>query len=261
MAAAPVIETADLSVGYGEAPVLRHVDLVVRAGEIVTIIGGSGCGKSTLLKTILGLLPPLGGRMQLFGKALHELGEAERTALMTRIGMLFQGGALLNSLPVADNVALPLVEHTGLPRDVVGEIVTTKLAQVGLGHAGPLYPDQLSGGMRKRAALARAMALDPEILFCDEPSAGLDPVTAAGIDTLLLQLRDTFNVTVVVVTHELESIKTIADHVVMLGGGRRLFDGPLAAALESPITEVREFFGRKRLAPGAPRGPNTGGTA
>lgn len=240
---------------YGERTILNGVDLTVAPGEIRVILGGSGCGKSTLLKHCIGLLEPAGGRVRLLGRDLTALEGPERTALLTRVGVLFQNGALLGSLPIGENVALPLREHTDLPEPVIREIVRLKLAQVELSHAEYLLPSELSGGMRKRAALARAMALDPDILFCDEPSAGLDPLTSAELDELLLRMRDRFGMAVVVVTHELMSIERITDRALMLSGGHVIADGPLDAVRATDHPEIRAFF--ERLAAGEMRGRPT----
>jgi phospholipid/cholesterol/gamma-HCH transport system ATP-binding protein len=208
------------------------------------VLGGSGCGKSTLLKHCIGLLEPAAGSVRLLGEELLALDGPERERLLSRIGVLFQYGALLGSLTIAENVALPLRERTDLDEEVIAEIVRLKLALVELSHAEHLLPSELSGGMRKRAALARAMALDPEILFCDEPSAGLDPLTSAELDALLLRLRDRFGMAVVVVTHELASIEKISDRVLMLSAGKVIADGPLAEVKASAHPEIRAFFGR-----------------
>ncbi len=244
--AAPIIEVRDLTAGYGGEPVLRDLTLDIARGRVTTIVGGSGCGKSTLLKCVVGLLRPWSGTVRVAGMDLFAVDEDERDQALSRVGLLFQQGAMLNSVSVADNVALPLREHTSLPPAVVREVVRLKLELVGLAHAADLLPSELSGGMRKRAALARAMALDPDLLLCDEPSAGLDPQTAADLDRLILRLKDTFRMTVVVVTHEIASIETIADDVVMLApGGRLVFQGTLGEARASAIPEVADFFARR----------------
>lgn len=229
---------------YGDNVVLDGVDLQVRRGTIHVILGGSGSGKSTLLKHVIGLLEPAGGDIRLLGLDLATADEPEYEAVMSRVGMLFQGGALLNSLSLHDNVALPLREKTELPEAIIDDIVRMKLDQVSLLHAAERTPPELSGGMKKRAALARAMALDPEILFCDEPSAGLDPVTAVELDDLLIDLRDRFGMTIVVVTHELASIDKIADDVTMLGKGRVVASGRLADVRKYDMPHVRAFFDR-----------------
>lgn len=239
----PVV-VRDLVARYGSRTILDGVDVTVRTGEIRVILGGSGSGKSTLLKTIIGLLKPAAGRVELLGCDLALADEPEREKVLGRIGMMFQAGALLNSMTLHDNVALPLRERTDLPASIIDDMVTMKLEMLDLGAARDRAPKELSGGMLKRAAIARAMALDPEILFFDEPSAGLDPVTAAGLDSLLLAIRDRFGMAMVVITHELESIRTIADQVTMLGHGRVIADGPLDEIEASDIESVRAFFRR-----------------
>ena len=239
------VEVEGLIARYGSRTVLAGVDLYVRPREIRAILGGSGSGKSTLVKHVVGLLRPHGGTLRLLGVDLGEADESERGRLLGRIGMLFQGGALLNSMTVFDNVALPLRERTALSPVVVSEVVRMKLALVGLDGTEHLFPTELSGGMRKRVAIARAMALDPEVLFCDEPSAGLDPITAAALDDTLLSLRDRFGMSVVVVTHELASVETIADRVTMIHEGQVIEDGPLAEVRRSEHPRVRAFFRRE----------------
>jgi phospholipid/cholesterol/gamma-HCH transport system ATP-binding protein len=241
----PNIVVKDLVARYGERTVLDGVNLTVMPGEVRVILGGSGCGKSTLLKHLIGLNEPAGGTVQLLDVDLGTADEPEKLAVLGRIGMLFQGGALLNSLTVHENVALPINERITLPPAVVYEMVEMKLELVSLGHAGKLYPPELSGGMKKRAALARAIALDPVVLFCDEPSAGLDPITSAALDELLLGLRDRFGMSVVVVTHELESIRRITDRATMLDKGKVIADGTLEELQASEHPMVRAFFDRK----------------
>lgn len=246
------IEVRGLVAKYGDNTVLDGVDLTVKAAEVRVILGGSGSGKSTLLKHIIGLAHPAGGTVKLLGVDLAHADEPEREAVMGRIGMLFQGGALLNSLTIHENVALPMKERCDLPEDVIDEVVQMKLELVDLGHAGQLTPPELSGGMKKRAALARAMALDPEILFCDEPSAGLDPITAAALDQLLLNLKARFGMSLVVVTHELASIETIADKVLMIDKGRVIADAPFEEVKSMDHPKVRAFFDRESEEEGAP---------
>ncbi len=242
----------NVDMGYGDwgsevKPILRSISLEVGRGEIVAIVGESGCGKSTLIKAVVGLLPPLSGRVDVFGRDLFsgELAGEELRKHRSRVGMLFQGGALLGSMTVADNVALPLREHTSLPDRVISRVARVKLDMVGLGGKGSLFPSELSGGMRKRASLARAIALDPEVLVCDEPSSGLDPVVAAGLDKLLLSLRDGLGMTMIVVTHDLASAKILADRIIMLGDGGILAEGTYDQLASSPLNTVRAFFNRE----------------
>lgn len=244
MSATPAIEVRGLRKSYGGRTVLDGVELTVANGETLVILGGSGSGKSTLLRCVVGLEEPDAGSVHLQGVDFQTAPPAETAELRRRMGMAFQGGALFGSLRVAENVDLPLREFTALPWSTRRIIVRIKLALVGLEQAGDRYPSELSGGMQKRAALARAMALDPELLFFDEPSAGLDPVTAAGIDRLLKQLREVFGATLVVVTHELESAFAIADRIALIHRGRFLVTGTPdeVRASEHPI--VRRFLGR-----------------
>jgi len=210
------LEVRDLAVGYEELEVLHHVDFVVRRREIFVIMGESGCGKSTLMRALVGLLPPFAGEVRIAGVSLWDLDPDRRAALQCRLGVAFQSGALWSSLTLAENLALPLRRHTALDAGVIADLVAYRLALVGLGGLEESYPHELSGGMRKRAAIARALALDPELLFLDEPTAGLDPLNARHIDELLLELRAGLGTTMVVVTHELASILTIADNCVFL---------------------------------------------
>lgn len=252
MSNAEAIRVEGLVAGYGDRTILDGIDLRVARGEVRVILGGSGSGKSTLLKHLVGLLTPIRGTVHLLGQPLQDLEGAERVALLRRIGVLFQSGALLGSITIRENVALPLREHTDLPESVISELVSLKLEVVELSDAENMLPGELSGGMRKRAALARAMALDPDLLFCDEPSAGLDPLTSAELDELILRLRDRFGTTIIVVTHELMSIERIADTAIVLSAGKVLADGTLDEVKRTDQPEIRAFF--QRTAAGEMRG-------
>jgi len=241
---APVVEVRGLVAVYGAETVLDGVDFTAEQGLITVILGGSGCGKSTLLRHALGLLRPAAGEVRLFGRSLGAMGEGELRAIRSRIGVLFQGGALFSSMTVGENVAMAIRETSDVPEPIIGQIVRMKLAQVGMEEAITKYPEELSGGMRKRAALARAIAVDPEVLFCDEPSAGLDPIVAAGLDELLLHLKALYGITMVVVTHDLDSVRKIADKVVMLDAGQVLARGTLAEVEASEHPIVRDYFAR-----------------
>lgn len=236
------VEVCGLHLAYGEHRVLAGVDLRVEAGEVAIILGGSGCGKSALLKALLGLEAPQQGQVRLFGQDLDALSEEEAHALRRRMGVVFQQGALFSSMSVADNVALPLRMHTELEEGPIADLVAGLLDLVGMRQAAPLLPSQLSGGMRKRVALARALALGPELLCCDEPGAGLDPVATAEIDQLLLRLNRSLGTTLVVVTHQLLSIERLAGRLLMLDQGRVIFTGTLAQARQSALPVVAGFF-------------------
>ena len=212
----PAIEVAGLTCGYDGTTVLKDLSFTVKRGEVFFVIGGSGCGKSTLLRHLIGLNQPMAGSVKFLGQSFTKADLAARRAMLKTFGVLYQGGALWSSLTLRQNVALPLEEYTPLSPREVGELATLKLAQVGLTGFEDYYPAEISGGMKKRAGLARALALDPSILFLDEPSAGLDPVTSRKLDELVLQVRETFGTTLVVVSHELASIYGIADRVIML---------------------------------------------
>src|SRR5215467_350900 len=215
-AQAPVLSIRNLHVSYGEREILHGVSFDVLAGETVVILGGSGSGKSTLLRTLVGLERPTSGDVILRGRNLCSLNDQEWRELRQHIGISFQSGALFGSMSVGENVALPLLEHTQLDPATIEIMVRLKLNEVGLNGYEDYMPAQLSGGMKKRAAVARAMAMDPEILFFDEPSAGLDPIIAAGIDQLLLKLKEAFGINIIVVMHELASAFLIADRMVLL---------------------------------------------
>jgi phospholipid/cholesterol/gamma-HCH transport system ATP-binding protein len=239
------IEVTGLQTHYGEREILKSINISVPRGKTTVILGGSGCGKSTLLKHLIGLLKPTKGKIAINGKDIAVMEEGELIGIRKKMGVLFQGAALLNSMTVAENVALPIREHTSLNHSTIMIMVRMKLDLVGLSGFENFYPSQLSGGMKKRAGLARALALDPELLFFDEPSAGLDPVTAAGLDDLIVKLRNVFGITIVVVTHELPSVFTIADYVIMLDTGEVIFSGVLDDLRKSENERIRMFLERK----------------
>jgi phospholipid/cholesterol/gamma-HCH transport system ATP-binding protein len=239
------IEVIGLVTHYGNREILKNISMSIPRGMTTVILGGSGCGKSTLLKHLIGLLKPTLGKILINGKDITLMGEDELNEIRKRMGILFQGAALLNSMPVSDNVALPIREHTRLKESTIQIMVRMKLDLVDLSGFEDFYPSQLSGGMKKRAGLARAMALDPEFLFFDEPSAGLDPVTAAGLDELILKLKNVFKMTIIVVTHELPSVFMIADYVIMLDAGYIIFSGTLDELRASDNPRIRMFLERK----------------
>jgi phospholipid/cholesterol/gamma-HCH transport system ATP-binding protein len=245
MAEFACIEARSVRKSYGGRCVLDGVDLDVHCGETLVILGGSGSGKSTLMRVLIGLEPPDEGTVEIWGTDFYGSPEHELAKIRRRIGVAFQGGALFGSMTVAENVELPWKELTDVPATTRRIIARIKLGMVGLEDAMDLQPSQLSGGMKKRAALARALSLDPDIVFLDEPSAGLDPVTAAGLDQLILQLKKAFEVTLVVVTHEMESAFHIADRLALLHEGRFLIvDTPeVVRRCEDPI--VRRFLDRQ----------------
>jgi phospholipid/cholesterol/gamma-HCH transport system ATP-binding protein len=245
-----VLACRDLSVGY-DRPILEHIDLTIARGEIVALLGGSGCGKSTLLRTIIGLQPPLAGEVVVFGESMYARSPDERSRLLRRTGTAFQQDALFGSMTIEDNIALPLCELTRLPATVIREMVRMRLALVGLAGMELRMPATLSGGQRKRAALARASILDPELVFCDEPSAGLDPVVAAGIDETILKFRATLGITLAVVTHELESIRTIADRGILFSHGGIRAMGTIDELTRSSDPTVFAFFHRVADKPAA----------
>ncbi len=258
--AQPVIRVVDLVKRFGDRAVLDGINLAVWPGETVVIMGGSGCGKSTLLRHMVGSLFPDEGRVELLGRDLNELDEPDLNALRLRFGILFQSGALFNSMTVGENVALPLREHTNLDEQTIDIMVTIKLEQVGLREAADLMPAEISGGMKKRAGLARAIALDPEILFYDEPSAGLDPVTSAEIDQLIMDLSGKLGVTSVVVTHEMDSAFRIADRMAMLDRGKMLKvaqRSEFEALRDGPATGDEKGDLIRQFLRGDPEGPIT----
>ena len=246
-----VARVENVSFSYGDQVVIRDVNMTVRRGEVMVILGGSGCGKSTLLKLLIGLAKPSSGTISVLGTDVIHAGEREMEDLYKRVGIVYQTGALFGSLTVAENVALPLKEHTKLDAKIIDISVRMKLGLVNLSGFEHRLPSALSGGQIKRVAFARAIAMDPQVLFCDEPSAGLDPRIGRGLDDLIRNLNKAFNMAIVVVTHEMESVKLIADRITMLapmpGGARVVFQGTYEElrACEDPV--VRDFVRREPL--------------
>lgn len=244
-AANPVIRVAGLQAHYGAQQVLHDIELTVAPGEIMVIMGGSGSGKSTLLRHLVGLTRPTAGRVELLGTDITRASATEMLRLRRRIGVAFQGGALFSSMNVIDNITLPLTEHTRLNRKTMQIMARLKLEVVNLAGAEGLMPAQLSGGMLKRAAVARAIVMDPALLFFDEPSAGLDPAVSSALDDLILKLREAMNMTIVVVTHELESAFKIADRLTVLDQGRILLVDDVEGVRRSDNARVQNLLNRR----------------
>lgn len=239
----PLIRVRDLENRFGSHVVHQGLDLDLQHGEILGVVGGSGSGKSVLMRSIVGLLRPSAGRIEVFGENLQQLSAPARSRIERRFGVLFQRGALFTSLTLAENIALPLIEHARLPRSEAEKLARLKLALAGLpGKAATQYPSELSGGMVKRAALARALALDPEVLFLDEPTAGLDPIGAAAFDRLLLTLRDALGLSVFLITHDLDTLYTACDRVAVLGRRRVLVAGSLESVAATDDAWVHDYF-------------------
>jgi phospholipid/cholesterol/gamma-HCH transport system ATP-binding protein len=244
---APPIVVEDLTMAYGSYVLQRNLTFSVNRGDIFIIMGGSGCGKSTLLRHLIGLKAPAAGKVCYSGESLWDASPDQQRAILRRTGVLFQKGALWSSMTLAENIALPLQEYTGLPLDTIRELAALKLALVGLAGFEDYYPSEISGGMQKRAALARAMALDPEILFFDEPSAGLDPISSKLLDDLILELRDSLGATIVVVTHELPSIFAIGNNSVFLDAESKTMiaqGDPKKLLAETGNPTVKQFLTR-----------------
>lgn len=241
-----IIRVENLDVGYGRSLILQNLNFTISTGVITVVVGTSGCGKSTLMKTLLGLIPPLGGDLFVGGQKIDFQHEGSLRYLYKKIGVLYQNSALLNSLTVFENVALPVrMEYPATPQEALVKMVDYRLSQVNLGDSGSKYPEELSGGMRKRAALARAMILEPEIIFCDEPSAGLDPVTSSSLDELLISLKRNSGMTVVAVTHELRSIEKIADRIIVLQEGKMHYSGDFPGLFALGDVFIESFFLKK----------------
>jgi phospholipid/cholesterol/gamma-HCH transport system ATP-binding protein len=239
----PVIEIANVSTSFGPHVVHAGVSLDVRRAEIFALIGGSGSGKSTLMREMIMLQRPDAGSIRVLGAEILALGDSEALALRLRWGVMFQHGGLFGSLTVTENVGLPLREHTDLPDALIEKIVAWKLAMAGLtAEVGAQYPSELSGGMMKRASLARALALDPELLFLDEPTAGLDPVSADGVDELVIKLRDLFGLTIVMITHDLDLLWQVADRAAVLAEGRVQGIGSMTELSHVDNPDIRQFF-------------------
>lgn len=242
MAKKKVIEVEHLAASFGDVHVLSDVSFSAYQGEVTIILGSSGCGKSTVLRHLLGLYPIKQGKVTLLGKDITQITEKNQKELYQQMGVFYQNGALLNSMTVGENVSLPLKQHTNLPDKLIRDIVYMKLGLVNLSHAYHRYPAELSGGMLKRAALARAIALDPPILFCDEPGAGLDPISLETLDKLIIDLKELLGMSIIMVTHEVSSILRIANRIIYLSKGEVLFEGSLKEALESNKEEINQFF-------------------
>jgi phospholipid/cholesterol/gamma-HCH transport system ATP-binding protein len=238
----PVVEVKDLVRKFGDRSVIDNLSFTIHRGETLVIMGGSGCGKSTLLRHIIGVMKPTSGSVKIFGEEITTMNDRQIEEIRRRFGMLFQSGALLASLTVGENVALPLLQHTDLSNDEVEETVTQKLQMVGLSGFNSLKPSEISGGMRKRVGLARALALDPELLFSDEPTSGLDPIMTAVVDKLTLELTRAEGMTAVVVTHDMTSAFRIATRMIMLGRGKILAQGTPDEIRTHPDPEVQQFI-------------------
>ncbi len=240
----PLLSVEDLSAGYGDQIVLDGVSLGLERGEILVVIGPTGSGKSTVLRCIVGLVTPSRGRVRIRGRDIHAAEDEEREQILQDVGMAFQEAALLNSMTTVENVAFPIMEHWGVEEETALMLARLHLSHVGLAGAGRKLPSELSGGMRKRAGIARAMALEPSLLVLDEPTSGLDPTTAREIDELVLRLKARGDMGILAVSHELGSINTIADRVVMLYDGRIIASGTLPEVRDSDDPRVQAFFGR-----------------
>ena len=237
-----IISVNNLAATFGKNKVLRDISFTAYENEITVILGTSGCGKTTVLKHLIGLYPVQQGEITILGKRIDGIDEDEFAKFKLNMGVLFQKGALLNSLTIEENIAVALEQHSKLTPQMIEDLVKVKLKLVGLSHTIDYFPEQLSGGMLKRAALARAISMDPLLLFCDEPSAGLDPVTLAELDDLFIKLKRQLGISIVLVTHEVASIKRLADRIIYLDNGKVLFQGPIDEALQSGVSQIVKFF-------------------
>ncbi len=244
MASDKIIEVNRLSVSFDGKTVLSDASFSAYNGNITVILGGSGSGKTTVFKHILGLYPVEPGKIFLLGNDIATLDENEQNKLYLKMGVFYQNGGLLSSLTVGENVALPLEQHTDLPDEIIKEIASQKLSLVNLNDTYHMYPSQLSGGMFKRAALARAIVMDPQMLLCDEPGSGLDPVSLASLDNLIIELKKQLQMSVVMVTHEVSSILRIADRIIFLADSKVIFEGPVSDALSSDKKPLINFFNK-----------------
>jgi phospholipid/cholesterol/gamma-HCH transport system ATP-binding protein len=252
-ASATVIEIDSIVTRFGEQVVHDGVSFDVERGTLVALIGGSGSGKSVLLREIIGLQRPTAGRIRLLGTDVWNASAEELNATRRRFGMMFQDGALFSSLTVAENVAVPLTEHAQVPEDILDALVSLRLSQAGLGpDAAPKMPSELSGGMRKRAAIARALALEPEVLFLDEPTSGLDPTTARGFDAMVRSLVDDLGITVFLVTHDLDTLLTVVDRIVVLARGKVLADGKARDVIQVDDPWIQSYFSVRTMVSGSP---------
>ncbi len=242
-----VLEGHELAMSYGRRRVFEGINLGIRQGEVLAIVGGSGSGKSTLMRQLALLQTPTSGSVMIFGVTVSDMEAAKANSLRRRLGVMFQNGALFGDLTVLENVSMPLQEHTQLSLPLIEQVAMLKIALAGLEpDVAALYPSQLSGGMRKRAAVARGIALDPAILFLDEPSSGLDPISADAMDELVLQLKETLGLTVILVTHDMDSLWRVADRILLLSDGRVAAEGTIQQLVDSSNEVAREFFYSRR---------------
>jgi phospholipid/cholesterol/gamma-HCH transport system ATP-binding protein len=243
----PVLQGCDLAMSFGAKRVFEGVNVTIQQGEVLAIVGGSGSGKSTLMRQLALLQTPTSGSVTVFGTTVTDMESASANSLRRRLGVMFQNGALFGDLTVLENVSVPLQEHTDLSPPLIEQVAMLKIALAGLEpEAAALYPSQLSGGMRKRAAVARGIALDPAVLFLDEPSSGLDPISADAMDELVVQLKETLGLAVVLVTHDMDSLWRVADRILLLSDGRVAVEGTIHQLVDSGNAAARQFFHSRR---------------